>query len=548
VEYSPIFSQLNPLYHPYQPTILSLELIMNNPHPLPGLFPESPVHPLRWITLFSVCLAGLTIPVNFTSPAVSLPDIAASMGGSVVALSWVTNAFMLTFGCSLMIAGALADRFGRKRVFISGLAVLTLSSLTMLMVRDIISFDLIRALQGVAAAAALAGGTASLAQVFDGQERAKAFSLLGTAFGIGLAFGPLLGGFLVQHFGWHSIFISVSLLSTISLFAGIRYMRESRDLAAAKLDWPGAATFTLALTLLTYAVLLAPDSGWGSREVIALFSGALLSMVAFILIENRLHRPMLDLSLFRYPRFVGVQFLAAAPAYSYVVLLVLLPLRFIGIEGHGTQEAGIMMFALSAPMLVLPVLASMMAHRFSAGAISSLGLLICAFGLLWLAQYAPGQPLLRLLLPLLTIGCGISLPWGLMDGLAVSVVPKDRAGMATGIFSTVRVAGEGIALAVVGALLATLVEQHLPVTPLVNAAVGAHRLAMGDLQQASTLLNIDTAALKNSYEAAFHNLLYILALMTVISAGIVFIFLRHTSPIANNLTTKVNALMEKPTE
>lgn len=521
---------------------------MNNTHPLPGPFPASPIHPPRWITLLSVCLAGLIIPVNFTGPAVSLPAIAASMGGSVVALSWVTNAFMLTFGCSLMIAGALADRFGRKRVFISGLAVLTLSSLTMLMVRDIISFDLIRALQGVAAAAALAGGTASLAQVFDGKERAKAFSLLGTAFGIGLAFGPLLAGFLVQHFGWHSIFISVSLLGAIALFAGIRYMRESRDPAAAKLDWPGAATFTLALTLLTYAVLLAPDSGWGSHEVVALFSGALLSMVAFILIENRLHRPMLDLSLFRYPRFVGVQFLAAAPAYSYVVLLVLLPLRFIGIEGHGTLEAGIMMFALSAPMLVLPVLAGMMAHRFSAGAISSLGLLICAFGLLWLAQYAPGQPLLWLLLPLLTIGSGISLPWGLMDGLAVSVVPKDRAGMATGIFSTVRVAGEGIALAVVGALLATLVEQHLPATPLANAAEGAHRLAMGDLQQASTLLNIDTAALRNSYEAAFHNLLYILALMTAISAGIVFIFLRHTSPIANNLTTKINALMEKPTE
>lgn len=521
---------------------------MNNPHPLPGPLPESPVHPPRWITLFSVCLAGLIIPVNFTGPAVSLPAIAASMGGSVVALSWVTNAFMLTFGCSLMIAGALADRFGRKRVFISGLAVLTLSSLTMLMVRDIISFDLIRALQGVAAAAALAGGTAGLAQVFDGRERAKAFSLLGTAFGIGLACGPLLAGFLVQHFGWHSIFTSVSLLSAIALFAGIRYMRESRDPLAAKLDWPGAATFTLALTLLTYAVLQAPDSGWGSHEVVALFSGALLSMVAFILIENRLHRPMLDLSLFRYPRFVGVQFLAAAPAYSYVVLLVLLPLRFIGIEGHGTQEAGIMMFALSAPMLVLPVLAGMMAHRFSAGAISSLGLLICAFGLLWLAQYAPGQPLLRLLLPLLTIGCGISLPWGLMDGLAVSVVPKDRAGMATGIFSTVRVAGEGIALAVVGALLTTLVEQHLPATPLTNAAEGAHRLAMGDLQQASTLLNLDTAALRNSYEAAFHNLLNILALITAISAGIVFIFLRHTLPIADNLTTKVNALMEKPTE
>lgn len=519
---------------------------MTPPLRLPDLSPD----PQRWIILFSVCLAGLIMPINFTGPAVSLPAIAANLGGSVVALSWVTNAFMLTFGCSLMIAGTLADRFGRKRVFISGLVVLTLSSLIMLLVQDIIAFDLIRALQGVAAAAAFAGGTAGLAQVFDGAERAKAFSLLGTAFGVGLAFGPLLAGFLVQHFGWHAIFISVSLLSAIALSAGMRYMHESRDPAAAKLDWPGAATFTLALTLLTYAVLQAPDSGWSSREVIALFSGALLFTIAFVAIENRVRRPMLDLSLFRYPRFVGVQFLAAAPAYSYVVLLVLLPLRFIGIEGYGTLEAGIIMFALSAPMLVLPILAGMLAHRFSAGIISSLGLLICACGLLWLAQYTPEHPFLLLILPLLTIGCGISLPWGLMDGLAVSVVPKDRAGMATGIFSTIRVAGEGIALAVVGALLATLIEQHLPVTPLANAASGAHRLAMGDLQQVATLLNADTATLKQSYEAAFHSLLYILALMTAISAGIVFIFLRHASPapIAHTRMTDVITLADKSTE
>lgn len=122
--------------------------------------------------------------------------------------------------------------------------------------------------------------------------------------------------------------------------------------------------------------------------------------------------------------------------------------------------------------------------------------------------------------------------------------------MATGIFSTVRVAGEGIALAVVGALLATLVEQHLPGSPLANAAAGAHRLAMGDLQQAAALLNVDAAALKQSYEAAFHNLLYILALMTAISAGIVFIFLRHASPSPSThpQTTDATSLVERSTE
>lgn len=457
--------------------------------------PSRNVPPQRWLILFSVCLAGLIMPLSFTGPAVALTAIAKDLGGGLVALSWVTNAFMLTFGCSLMLAGALADRFGRKRVFICGLAALALSALLMSAAQDIMSFDAIRALQGISAAAALAGGTASLAQVFNGPERSKAFSLLGTTFGIGLAFGPLLAGTLTQLFGWRALFLCLALLSAIALFSGQRDMPESRDPAASRLDWPGAIVFTLALSLLTYAVLLAPDSGWSSAQVIRPLTGALLFMLAFILIERRTARPMLDLSLFRYPRFVGVQLLAAAPAYSYVVLLA------------------------------LPLLTGAFAHRFSAGAVSSLGLLICAAGLAWLAHYAPGQSLARLLLPMLTIGCGISLPWGLMDGLAVSVVPRERAGMATGIFSTVRVAGEGIALAIVGALLALLVGRHLA-PPTANAA-GAHALAMGDMPRATALLNADAARLKHAYELAFQNLLYLLALTTLASAVIIFLFLRH---------------------
>ncbi|BEO63796.1 MFS transporter [Serratia marcescens] len=484
-------------------------------------------HPQRWVILFSVCLAGLIMPINFTGPAAALPAIAADLGGGMVALSWVTNAFMLAFGCSLMIAGTLADRFGRKRVFVSGLAALALSSLAMPAVQDILSFDAIRALQGIAAAAAFAGGTAGLAQVFSGAERARAFSLLGTTFGIGLAFGPLLAGLLTHYLGWRAIFLFVALLSAIALYSGLRRMPESRDPAAARLDWRGAAAFTLALTLLTYAVLLAPDAGWSSAPVLALLLGALSCLLAFIAIERRVRRPMLELSLFRYPRFVGVQFLAAAPAYSYVVLLVLLPQRFIGIEGYGGVEAGMVMMALSAPMLILPILAGLLAHRVSAGIISSLGLLICAAGLMWLAEYSPGQPRMLLILPMLTIGCGISLPWGLMDGLAVSVVPRDRAGMATGIFSTIRVSGEGIMLAIVSALLATLVERHLPFLPPADAAKAAHHLAMGELAQATGLFKTEAGMFKQSYESAFHALLQILALATLLSAIIVFLFLRH---------------------
>jgi MFS family permease len=243
---------------------------------------------------------------------------------------------------------------------------------------------------------------------------------------------------------------------------------------------------------------------------------------------------MLDLSLFRYPRFIGVQFLAAAPAYSYVVLLVLLPTRLIGIEGHGSVAAGQMMFALSAPMLVIPMMAGLLTRWLAPGVIAGVGLLLCAFGQLWLAQCAPGGPIAPMLTAMFVIGVGVSLPWGLMDGLAVSVVPKERAGMATGIFNTTRVAGEGIALAIVAALFASFTETSLRGAAFARvdtATLGeaANRLAMGDLSMAAAMLPHATRVeLIHLYGGAFHVLLYVLAGITVLSALMVFGFLSHS--------------------
>lgn len=482
----------------------------------------------------AVLLAALSMPLSFTGPAVALPAIGQSLGGSATALNWVTNAFMLSFGGCLMAAGALADRFGRRRVFILGVGGFALTSLALACTPDVFWLDILRALQGVAGAAALSGGAAALAQEFDGHARTRAFSCLGTSFGVGLAFGPVVAGFLIERLGWRAVFLTATVIAALALALGWRYMRESRDPDAQGLDWLGAISFTAALTLFTYAVLQAPVNGWGDHTVVGLLGGSAVLLLAFVAIEHAVRRPMLDLSLFRYTRFIGVQFLAAAPAYAYVVLQVLLPVRFIGIEGYSATEAGRMMIALSAPMLPVPILAGMLTRWIPAGMISGVGLLTAAAGLAWLAQCAPGQIASQLVAPLLMIGLGISLPWGLMDGLAVSVVPKERAGMAMGIFSTTRVAGEGVALAVVAAMLASLVQSHLREAGVIDVAhtlpEAAQRLAMGDLRHALTLLpGAGRALLVQGYGEAFHILLYILSGITVLSAAVVFVLLTHPS-------------------
>ncbi|MDR3399562.1 MAG: MFS transporter [Pandoraea sp.] len=490
----------------------------------------------KQMVLLAICLAALVLPLSFSGGAVATPAIGRDLGGSPVMLTWVTNAFMLTFGSLLMAAGALADQFGRKRLFVYGLGAFIVTSFAMSFAPSTLWLDVLRGAQGVAAAASLSSGAASLAQEFDGHARTRAFSMLGTSFGIGLAFGPLMAGVLIEHFGWRAIFLVIAIIGVIAFVFGVPRMRETRDPGATGLDYPGTITFTATLALFTFGVIQAPESGWGHPLVVTLLVASAVMLAAFILVETRSKRPMLDLSLFRYPRFVGVQILPVGTCYCYIVLIVMLPLRFIGAEGLSEIDAGMLMIALSAPMLVVPMLVASFTRWFSAGVLSGVGFLIAAAGLYWLSTVDFSGPKLELVLPMLVIGVGAGMPWGLMDGLSVSVVPKERAGMASGIFSTTRVAGEGIALAIATAIMAALAHGTLVNTVTGSApnlagriAEASQRITAGDMTHASAVLpEVTRQALAASYAGAFTNLLYVLIVITLFSALATFAFLSRT--------------------
>lgn len=322
-------------------------------------------------------------------------------------------------------------------------------------------------------------------------------------------------------------------IGVVALAFGSRNLRETRDPEAKHLDWPGALSFTAMLSLLTIAVIQAPENGWSDPVVLGLFAGAAAMLALFVRIETRVARPMLDLSLFRYGRFVGVQLLPIATCFAYVVLLILLPLRFIGVEGYSESEAGLLMIALSAPMLVVPVAAAMSTRWISPGLITGVGLIVATAGLIWLGTIRPSDAYAAIG-PMLVIGTGAGVPWGLMDGLAVSVVPKERAGMASGIFNTSKVASEGIILAIVAAALSALSATGVGsfaaagIQPQVLAEIG-HRLATGDVVSAALLApGVDRTVLLQGYAEAFRSLTHVLAAITLLSALAAFTLLGGT--------------------
>ncbi|CAB3958041.1 MFS transporter [Achromobacter ruhlandii] len=487
--------------------------------------PPSPA-PNRWLQLLAACLTAVLIPLCFTGPAVVLPSISQALGGTPVQLNWILNGYILAYGSVIMVSGSLTDLYGPRRVWLGGLAWFCAFTFPIAWAPSAGWIDFLRLMQGVGGAAAFAAAMSSLAPLFHGAARARAFSLLGTTFGIGLSFGPLVSGWLVQTAGWRWVFHGTGLVGLLGLALVAASVRATAGAAGGRFDWRGALSFTGVLGLFTYGMLLAPENGWRDAAVAGSLLASALLGIAFIVTEMRASHPMLDLSLFRSARFVGVQALAASPAFLFIALIAILPGRFIGIDGHSALRAGQLMMGLATPLLVVPFLAALLTRRFSPAALSSTGLVLAAAGLAWLARDLGGDAG-RLWLPMSLIGIG--LPWGLMDAMAVSVVPPERVGMATGIFNTVRVSADGVAIAVISALLATLIHAQAA-TALADAGPqallqAANRAALGQLDEAARLLPGAGDLLHQAYEMAFGQVLYALAGFALALAVLVYALL-----------------------
>jgi MFS family permease len=488
------------------------------------------------LTLAAVCVAVLVLPASLTGTSVALPSIGQDLNAGLVPLQWVVNAYNLTFASFMLAAGSLADLFGRRRVFTIGTVVFALSSLASGLANNVILLDLARAAAGIGAAAVMTAGCAILANTFQGPAIAKAFGLLGASAGAGLALGPSTSGLLVGSFGWRAVFLSHLVIGVLVLLA-VPFLGESRDAGATGVDWPGTVTFSSSLFLLTLAVVQGPQLGWASGTVLALLAGFAVLMVAFVVAELRQRRPMFDLGLFRNSRFVAACLLPVAAAFGFVSLLVFLPSYFVGADGATSEGAGTAMLALTLPVLAVPVIAGrLVARGIQVRVVLSLSLLLIAVGAAWLTIIQPGIGLPSLVGPLLVIGVGMGLSAGLIDGVAISSVEPERAGMAACMFNTMRLASEAIAIAGIGSVLVTLVQDRLSDGidrfPAASGDVGglANKVVGGDVAgQTSAAGGADNAAfgrfLADGYTDALHTVLWVVAAICAVGAAIVFVIL-----------------------
>ncbi|MGC9745212.1 MFS transporter [Pseudomonas capeferrum] len=447
-------------------------------------------------TLLTASLVCALIILDTNIVAVSLPSIARDLSGSFADIEWVVSAYLLAFAACLLPAGSLADRFGRRRMLLIGLAVFGAASLACGAAPTLMFLDLARAAKGIGAAMLLTAALAAIGHRFhEPQQRLSAWAFWGACMGATITFAPLLGGVIASTLGWRWIFyINLPLVVVLAVMV-LRSVEPSRDSAAARLDPWGSLTFAGSLGYLIWAMIDANQVGWGSAQTLGrmLISAFLFGL--FIMVERSQARPMIDLRLMRSGRFVGALLGMFAYAACAQVMMTLLPLYLQNGLQLSALAAGAGMLPFAVAMLLTPRLGMRLAAHLSPAQVFTLGLVLVGVGNLLCAWAAGYGGYTAFALASLVLGAGAGLLNGDTQKNIMACVPRERTGMASGLSTTTRFGAIVLAIGVLGGVLATrsgqlLYDSMAAVAPaqLGQVAAMATRVAAGDLQAALAVL------------------------------------------------------------
>ncbi|CAB3645221.1 Putative multidrug resistance protein MdtD [Paraburkholderia sediminicola] len=442
------------------------------------------------LALGAVCLASLMFGLEISSVPVILPTLERVLHGDFKGMQWIMNAYTLGVTTVLMATGALADRFGRRRIFVIGIALFGLTSLICGFAQSVPTLIVARLLQGASGGAMLICQVAVLSHQFsEGPERVRAFSAWGIILGIGLGFGPIIGGMIVAVSGWQWVFWIHALLAAVTLTLVFGGVQESRDPHAHTLDVAGIVTLSLAVFGLTYYITQGSDLGFASLRAILILVATAVAFVAFLCAERLSARPMFDFSVFRIRKFSGALMGSAGMNFSFWPFMIYLPIYFqIGL-GYDSVNAGLALLAYTLPTLLFPPLGERLALRYGSGIAIPAGLFTIGLGFM-LMKYGSNVPhpgVWTMLPGCILAGAGLGLTNTPVTNTTTGAVPAERAGMASGIDMSARMITLAINIALMGALLVggilVNLRARLPAT-LDTAPLGrlAEKIAAGDVE------------------------------------------------------------------
>ena len=423
----------------------------------------------RMAIVLALCLSAFLISVDVTIVNVALPTLVRSLGATTTQLQWVVDAYSLVFAALVLAAGSLSDRQGRKGMLLVGLGVFAAGSVAGALAGTTSELIAARAVMGLGAALMFPSTLSLLVNVFTERgERARAIGLWGATTGVGIAIGPIVGGWLLERFWWGSIFAFMAAAAAVIALLVARAVPTSRDPRTPPVDWRGFAVSAAAMAVLILGVIQAPDWGWGSAAAVSTMAAGVALLVLFVLLERRTGHPMLDVGLFRNPRFTAASGSVAISFFALQGFIFLVTQYFQFIKAFSPLGTGVRLLPVATAVAVASVAGTKLAVRAGNKVVVASGLLFFAAGLLWTATVSASTSYTTIALQMLVLGTGMGLTSAPATEAIMGAVPRAKAGAGSAVNDATRLFGGTLGVAVIGSVAASLLEParlHRPGPP-----------------------------------------------------------------------------------
>ncbi|HZT85387.1 MAG TPA: MFS transporter [Gaiellaceae bacterium] len=413
----------------------------------------------KWLTLAAVAFGLFMIMLDNTVVNVALPTMERDLNVSLSQLEWVVTAYALTFAALLITGGKLADLYGRRRIFVLGLAVFTLSSLACGLAPSAGFLIGARTVQGVGAALMNPATLSIITATFPPRERGQAIGIWAGVSALALAIGPLAGGLITENLSWNWIFFVNVPVGALGIVVSQLVIRESRDTSREQsVDLPGLLTSAGFLFSLSYALIEGNTRGWSSAEILGLFAAAAVLLVAFVLLELHQRLPMLDLSLFRIGSFAGANLVAMLVSLSMFGVFFFVSLYVQNILHYSPTKAGAMFLPMTILIILVAPVAGRLSDRVGSRWLMGGGMTLVGLSLLLYQRVGVHSDFWTLLPAMILGGIGMASTMSPMTAAAMGSVPVDKAGVGSGVLNSFRQVGGSLGIALIGAIVASFIH------------------------------------------------------------------------------------------
>jgi EmrB/QacA subfamily drug resistance transporter len=466
----------------------------------------------RGLILVTLCLAALIINLDTTIVNVALPALVRQTGATTTDLQWVVDAYNLVFGALVLAAGSLADRLGRKGMLLAGLAVFGLSSLVGSFATSSGQLIAARAVMGLGAAMMFPSTLSLLTNVFTARrERALAIGVWGASAGVGIALGPIAGGWLLEQFWWGAIFVFMAPVAAVVAALVAWRVPTSRDPRTPPVDWRGFALSTAGMSLIVYGIIQAPGWGWASAATLGVLAVGVVLLGALVAAERTTSAPMIDVRLFRNPRFTAAAASVAIAFFALLGFIFLMTQYFQIVRGYSPLATGVRLLPVAVSVGVASVAGTRLAVRVGNKLIVGGGMALFCAALAWISFATQYTSYGIIATQMVVLGIGMGFTQAPATEAIMGAVPKQKAGIASAVNGATRLFGGTLGVAVIGSVAASLYTSRLtallpaglsgPAVTAAKGSVGGAAIAAQQLNQAG--LAGPARALRDAAVAAF---------------------------------------------